>query len=513
MVAASVDTRRQGLSGRVIDLIPFAMGLGVLVAAFVIAFLPSILWILKEWSGSSGVLSHGYLVAAISIYLFVRAIPQAATTKQEPMWSLLPVLLLLSTIWLLGDAATIIAVQTVVLPVTLLAAIAMVFGLAVAHKFVFSVLFIYFAIPAIEHLQSFFQAFTVLAVSLLIRLTDVPALVEGNTVFIPQGSFEIAGGCSGLNYVVAGLSLAVFYGHLFYTRIKQNLRLLVVVLVVTMFGNWIRVFSVIVIGYQSNMQSTLVQDHLTMGWLIFAILMIPVYFFAQRLEGANLRDTRNPGIKVRGVNNDSPNRMAVVIAIIAMVSGPVWASTISTPRPSTGSLAIEFPAETLGWGGPNQSNWGWQPNFKNPTAESVVEYRAGSDVVLVYANYYQSQEQDRELIYFSNEIGGGWRDSSEGLSETVFLDDGTEYGQVGARNYVGDWLIWYRYQHGDRFDASAERAKLSQALQTLKGNSAAGIAAFATPCRGQCETASDRLATFIHQVGYKINLSIVKEQQ
>ena len=80
MVATSVDTPGQGLSGRAITLFPFTLGLGVLVVAFVIAFLPSIQWINEEWGGSSGVLSHGYLVAAISVYLFIRAIPEAATT-------------------------------------------------------------------------------------------------------------------------------------------------------------------------------------------------------------------------------------------------------------------------------------------------------------------------------------------------------------------------------------------------------------------------------------------------
>lgn len=514
MVAASAESPGHGVSGRAVDLIPFGLGLGVIVVAFAIAFLPSIQWILSEWSASSGTLSHGYLVAAISVYLFVTAIPQAATVRQDPMWAALPVLLTLSTIWLLGQAATIIAIQTVVLPAMLLSAIALSFGLAVTRKFAFAIVFIYFAMPAIEHLQPIFQTITVLAVRILIRLTDIPALVEGNIVFVPRGEFQIAGGCSGLNFVVAGLSLAVFFGHLFFTTNRQNLKLISAVLALTMFGNWVRVFSIIVIGYRSNMQSPMVDDHLTLGWIIFAVLMVPAYVIARKIESSNISDNRNQNSRTHSVGKLSPNWGAVIVTIAAMIIGPVWANSNSRSHSSSDSLAIEFPAGTLDWTGPGESNWGWQPRFTNPTVESVVEYRSGSDVVLVYANVYLSQDQGRELIYFSNNLGGDWRvsPSDDELPKTVRLDDGAEYGQIRMKNYVGDWLIWYRYQNGDKFDASAKHAKLSQALQTLKGNPEAGIVAFAILCREQCDPASTRLATFIDQVGHKINLNIVRQK-
>ena len=512
MVAASVDSHGQGLSGRAIDLFPFVLGLGAVLVVFALAFLPSLRWIFGEWSSSSGVLSHGYLVAAISIYLFIRAIPGAASNPVEPAWWALPILLGLSMMWLLGGAATVIAVQTVVLPAILILAVVLAFGLPVARQFAFSVLFIYFAIPAVEHLQFIFQSITVVAVSLLIRLVDLPALVEGNLVYIPQGTFEIAGGCGGLAFVVAGLSLAVFYSHLYYTRPSQNIRLAALVLAVAMVGNWIRVFAVIVIGYRSDMQSPFVQDHLTMGWILFAVLMIPAYVIARKLEG--------PGgaisaLELPTVSKASPNWGAVVVAIAIMSIGPVWAGTISSANRSAETVTLKFPSGTSGWVGPNESHWGFQPEFSGSADETVVEYQSGSEVVLVYANVYLSQRQGRELIYFNNDIDGRWRNSpsSGAWPETIDLDDGSSFGQFVASNYVGDWLIWYRYQNGDTFDASAGQAKLSQAIQTLKGRPAAGIVAFATPCRNQCGAASGRLAAFVNEIGHSINLDIVQEQQ
>ena len=514
MVATTAETPGQGLSRRAIDLFPFpfALGMGAILVVYALAFLPSWQWIFGEWSSSSGALSHGYLVAAMSVYLFFREIPRAASLPVAPLWWALPILLGLSVLWLLGVVATVVAVQSVVLPAILITAIAFAFGLPVARRFAFPVLFIYFAIPAVEHLQFIFQAITVAAVSLLIRLADIPALVQGNLVFIPQGTFEIAGGCAGLSFVVAGLSLAVFYAHLYYTRLAQSLRLLAVVLVVTMIGNWIRVFTVIIIGYRSGMQSPLVQDHLTLGWIMFAILMIPVYFLARRLEGP---DAVAVEPSLRGFGNESPNWVSVIAAIAIMLVGPVWANTVSSPSAPAELIEFKLPTGQSGWTGPHASHWGWQPEFAGPAAEAIAEYQSGSDVVLVYANVYLSQEQNRELIYFNNDIKGGLRPLSDdgGLADTVYLQDGSSFGQTSASNYVGNWLIWYRYQNGDELDTSAGRAKFSQAIETLKGRPNAGIVAFATPCQDQCNAASERLAAFIRQVGFSINLDSVREQQ
>ncbi len=512
MVATTAETTGQGQFGRATYLFPFLFGMGAILVVYALAFLPSWQWIFGEWSSSAGALSHGYLVAAMSVYLFIREIPRAASIPVAPMWWALPVLLTLSVLWLLGVVATVVAVQTVVLPAILITAIAFAFGLPIARRFAFPVLFIYFAIPAVEHLQFIFQALTVAAVSLLIRLADIPALVEGNLVFIPQGTFEIAGGCAGLSFVVAGLSLAVFYAHLYYTRLAQSFRLLAVVLAVAMIGNWIRVFTIIIIGYRSGMQSPLVQDHLTLGWIMFAILMVPVYFLARRLEGP---DAVAVEPSLRGLGKESPNWGAVMAAIVIMLVGPVWANTVSSPSASDETIELNLPAGHADWTGPHTSHWDWRPEYARPAAEAVAEYQSGAEVVLVYANVYLSQEQNRELIYFNNDIKGGWSSlrDDRGLSDTVYLQDGSSFGQTSARNYIGDWLIWYRYQNGDVFDTSAGRAKFSQAIETLKGRPNAGIVAFATPCRDQCNTASERLAAFIRQVGFSINLDSVQEQQ
>ena len=514
MVATSAETPGLGLSGRVLALSPIFVGLGILLVAFGVAFLPSIQWMAAEWSGSSGALSHGYLVVAISIFLIAKALPDVAALVSRPAWWALPVLLALSIVWLFAYVATVVAVQTIVLPAILLTSIAAAFGLPVARHLAFPILFVYFAIPAWDHLQFIFQAITVFVVGLLIRIVDMPALVVGNLVHLPAGSFHIAGGCSGLNFIVAGLSLAVLYGHLYYDTVRQNLNLIVLTLAVAMLGNWIRVFGVIVIGYQSDMQSSLVNDHLTLGWILFAVLMIPVFVVARKLEDP--AGQNNPG-KQHACDTARPkvSWLAVVAGIATMIAGPVWAAAIASPITKTDNLVLELPTGGSQWSGPGNSHWDWQPVFAGAAAERVAEYVGAETSVLVYTNLYLTQQQGRELIFIHNRIAGDWRTADSGSAEIALpqIDGKMMFRQLVARNYMGDWLIWYRYEIGGVFETSDTRVKLRQALETLQGRPHAGIVAFATPCHTSCEQASHTLSAFVAQIGHSVHVKIAGDMQ
>ena len=512
MVARAAQAPGQGLARYTGEAAPVSAGLGILLLVFVIAFWPTITWMASEWSSSAGSLSHGYLVAAISAFLFVRAIPEVASIGASPAWWLLPFVFGLSLVWLLGNIATVIAVETLVLPALLLLAVAAAFGLRAARPLVFPILYFYFAVPAWDHLQFVFQAITVAVVGALIRLSGIPALLDGNFVYLADGAFEIAGGCAGLAFVIAGLSLAALYGYLFYAQLRHTLILAAVALAVAMVGNWIRVFVIILIGHNTQMESGLVDDHLTFGWVIFSVLMIPVYWLARRLED---RDIGEPVQSSDNTPSARPGtKAAFLAAAAAMVVGPAWALQVHQSVAGEGDLILVLPKSDGRWPGPADSQWDWQPRFSGPDAERVAQYGDGEDFVLAYTNVYLSQEQDRELVYFSNRVEGDWQGSRPSAADqSINLGNGLIFRQRMARNYVGDWVIWSRYQVGERFEETDIGAKLAQAIETLKGRPESGVIAFATRCNVECEAATARLTAFVQDVGGSIEVSYSREEQ
>jgi len=388
------------------------------------------------------------------------------------------------------------------LPAMLLAAIATAFGLQVARRFAFPILFLYFAIPAVEHLQFVFQEITVVAVHLMIRAVDISAFVERNLVYVPAGTFAIESGCSGLNFVVSGLSLATLYGHLYYHRRRDTLRLAVLVLVISMIGNWIRVFAIVVIGYHFGMDNSIVTDHLWLGWVIFAILMVPIFIVARRWESVA------PGVEAERTTS-APLREpgpvsvpAAAAAILALSVGPAWAGIAAPTDREFQTLDLQLPEDISGWRGPLPTVWNWQPSYIGATSERVAEYVRGERVVLAYTNVYLSQEQGRELIFFSNKVTGNWRRSRTAVVPAkVNIPDAGWFEQTVAESVYGPWVIVYRNVIGGEPVLGELQSKLRQSVATLRGRPEAGVVAFASPCAGSCDEAMAALSEFITAAG------------
>lgn len=509
MVAASTDSPGQGLSGRAISLVPMAMGLGTLLVAFSVGFFSSIQWVIGEWSDSSGVLSHGFLMAAISIYLFARAVPAAAEADRKPFWPALPVLLGLSLLWLLAYSATVVAIQALVLPAILLTAIVATFGLSVARHFAFPVLFIYFAVPAVEHLQFLFQNITVVAVHAMLRIVDLSAYVEGNLVYIPEGTFAVEGGCSGLNFVVSGLSLAALYGYLYHDNVRHTVWLAALVLAVSMIGNWLRVFLIINIGYFDGMDNSMVADHLWLGWVIFAILMVPVFFVARRFESASPGATG--GRPDRSVSDQAMGGapvVAILMTLGAMVAGPAFAKVTAPAAIDGQNLVVGLPESIDGWYGPVVTAWEWQPQFVGSTAERVAEYRQGETTILVYSSIYLTQVQGSELVYFMNSILGDWRRGTGDVKNgEIDIPGSGSFQRVTAVTPYGQWIIVHRNIIDGEPVIGNIQSKIRQSIATLRGRPEAGVVAFAIPCRRSCSDASGELEDFVSLVAEDATIS------
>ena len=241
--------------------------LAALGVVTVVACWPSIAWIVGEWASGAEVVGHGILLAAVSLFLFVRSARQLNVDDISNCWWALSVVLLLSLAWLLGYVADVVVVHTAAFPLLLLAGILTVLGRSVTQQLAFSVLYIFFALPVWEHMRVVFQGLTVLVVQILIKIVGIAALIDGSIIRIPAGTFSVSRGCSGINYIVIALALAALYGHLYYKSWRARWILLGVAFVFALITNWVRVAGLIAIGDITDMQSPIVNDHEVYGWV------------------------------------------------------------------------------------------------------------------------------------------------------------------------------------------------------------------------------------------------------
>ncbi len=135
------------------------------------------------------------------------------------------------------------------------------------------------ALPMWSWLREPLQFVAATVVASALALTGLSVFIEGTFISVPAGTFAVETGCSGLNYLLVSMSLATTAGLL---ARRPVIRLAGIVLGAAMFAvaiNWLRIATIVVVGNATEMQSPLVTDHVTFGWLLFSIAFIPYCLF------------------------------------------------------------------------------------------------------------------------------------------------------------------------------------------------------------------------------------------
>jgi exosortase A len=463
-----------------------------LVTLTLILFWPTTASLLEEWNDTAALTyTHGYLIAAICVWLLFRERMALATIEPRPDYRAALALALASVAWLVAYRAGLQLIHQVLMPLIAWLAVCAALGAAAAKRCAFPIGFLYFAIPLWSQGNWLLQDTTVLAVRMLFGLTSIPVHFVDNVVHIPAGVFEIVGGCSGLHFFIVAVALAALYGELNRDPLKVRLFLIALAVVIAMVSNWLRVFTIIVAGHLTDMQHFLIQvDHYYFGWFVFAIAMALFFTIARRLPLASLQteieQTPMPSrVKLSGV----------AAALAAMIVGPAW-SLLAAASESTAASAI-FPIDPGDWRGPFSASNRWQPYYPGADAEQRVEYRDAAHSVTVYVATYARQRQGKELIGYENSILGK---SSDSVASTALLPELTIKELEVSGSDSGASLVWYRYRIGSRAFARDITTQLYYGAASLVSRPASRIIGMRTECVPDCVQARSRLADLLQEL-------------
>ncbi len=266
----------------------------VLAGAFAVGLADMLAVLHFNWTELYGHFEHGYLVLALSVWMgwqYWRTAP--AMGRTAPDWlAAVPLVVILALLAVMGHMG-INSTRLALFPALLLAGIALVGGRAVMLRLLWPVLFLYFAMPHWWLFNGLLQDLTTAVVTQVVAFTGPPAYMEGNVVHIRAGVFEIASGCSGLNYLMTGTALAGFYALMYLRSWPARLKLLALAAAVSLFANWVRVYALIVIGHVTDMRHYLiVVEHHSFGWGLFMVMMVGVLLAARSMELREVADVR-----------------------------------------------------------------------------------------------------------------------------------------------------------------------------------------------------------------------------
>jgi len=467
------------------------ISLALLILLTLVLYQQTVQYLISLWNQlESGNYAHGYLVLAISVYLVIRNRQQLVTTAPCPNFSGLLAVIAISVLSILAILVDVKMLQAVSILLLLLAIIWTVLGSGVTRVILFPVLFIGFAIPIWFPLPPVLQDLTADAVFWLIRTLEVPAFRQENMIILPAGNMSVEEACSGLRYLLAALTLGTLYAYLNYKTFYARLMVVLFSAAAAVLANIVRVFIVVYLGYTSDMQHPLVNDHLMLGWYIFGVLMAILLFIDARIyrryqiadntsdAGQNMAE--NESFKHVPCANSRLRYLALMLVTAILVSlGPIAVYSTSEQMQDQNDV-VEFylPAGNRGWSGPLASKDDWMPEYHGAVSKKRA-YQKGNDQVTLYIGYYPVQKQGEELINVTNRISNNvWRTVYPQAHEKKAGDQQVLEQRLKDSNGK-QRLVWYWYRVAGRNTTNKYEAKALQLLGILTGRSQAFVMAIA----------------------------------
>lgn len=147
------------------------------------------------------------------------------------------------------------------------------------HPFPFLFLFLSIPVPYVYYLKISLalRAFATALSAGILHGAGVPVMDEGNLLVVGTHRLGVEDACSGIRSLMAIVTIAVLFCHLFRTGLLPGLVLIAISIPVTILVNILRIFVTawVLQGYEVDLTRGLV--HESMGMILFAISLVFLY--------------------------------------------------------------------------------------------------------------------------------------------------------------------------------------------------------------------------------------------
>jgi len=316
---------------------PYASFISILIITTLIALFNSpIMTTLWRYSFDDGTYSHAFLIPFIVGYLFyIVTSANKLIFRVKFSWFATVMFLLSSYILFVASSAQISLLYWFATILLLCTAINLVFISNL--KIFFPALYFVFLIPVWGVLTIPLQYISIFAVNVMMGFTNIPVFVEQEFVQIPSGVFEIAGGCSGLRYLLTSLAISSLFSFLYLRTTKNTIIFIAVAIFGALLTNWLRISALIVIGHQTEMTSSLMDDHNMFGWYLYIPFMLLLFKLGGYLSDNEVR-TNKITAQTKKTNTINWKIAAVLFAGLLLSSTSLTMPDSATTKPVSASV-------------------------------------------------------------------------------------------------------------------------------------------------------------------------------
>ena len=425
--------------------------------------------------------THGYLVVLAAIWVGVQKLRSGSAVQIGPFWLALPVFIAAGFVLILAQAVAVDAIQFALIPALLWLALLCCFGWPLALRLMPAAALLYAAVPVWDILTTPLRMLTTTVVGYLLSWHSFPVVLDGYRVSVPAGEFEIAGGCSGLHFFIVGATVGFIFSVLDAATLRQKLQVMAIALGLSLLANWIRVYSLILVGQFTQMQHYLITtDHYYFGWAIFAVALVSMLLLFRRVVVASSVRSRHSTVEFQG----SVVAPAFAVALSAIVLSGSAAFVLGGQGRIDADVQLVPP---IGWRVDTSRLTSWRPK-QSAEAATLEGHTAtpDNDYLDFFTAFYAQQRDGHELAAWGHRPWNDlWTFSSAidyaGFDIAIVVDSLGRHRLVAWQQIVADVPV------NTRVDAKRE-----EVLGLFRGDHSAWFRSVSARCRHDCRSERDR---------------------
>lgn len=456
--------------------------LAVLVLVlFLVLFSTTWLNLYHKWMVFDESLSHGLFVFGLFCFWFVAALKSEHWIARKPVLWLLPLVAIAinSVFWSIFELVDIEILAILELPVLLFCVVWALYGFKQAINLTPIIGLIVFIIPIWDYLTPYLVDLSALIVGYLVGLMGMPALIEGNSITLPHGIILIADGCSGQRYLVISITLTYIASIMNRLPASQSILYLLSSILLGLLTNWIRIFGLVIIGYVTDMESSLLADHEFFGWVLFAVIVVPfLYFIPVYRQAASAQNATNAR------NGQSVAMFGPALTALTLFIGPALYLFSNNTTPS---FNIVQQNDYLGFEHVDalpQDSPLMLPG--NPLALEIIKNTR--ELYLVSAGWGRTESQKKIVPYFTRLYDHAYWQEEATAQHRLNNEYTYRTIQFRRKGYNQAWLLGYWYEVGSFHADTYSLAKLQQIPAILLGQNRFTIHSGVVECnRLDCE--------------------------
>lgn len=442
-------------------------------------------------------LNQGLLILPACGWLFFTN--RQGVKHTAPWWPGLLLFVLSSVLILVGELTHAQAIAEIGLLSALLLVPITFYGWQFLRSYWFVFAFALFAFPIWSVITPYAQLLTTHASVLLLGLSSLPIYAEGFSIEIPAGTFLVEEGCSGMRYLISALAIGSLYVHLSSGRWGVKLGMFLLLAALAIFGNWIRILLVIGVANFWGITHPMVDDHATMGWIIFAILLLGWFWLGnQVLQNVTATNHRRVNLS-RLISGDKLTVTTLLLLVVTIAlptaSNKILAAPKFRPIETDNLLPSTWQQVT--------NNEGLAPHFPGATK---LQYTNENSPTTIYLMLYQQQTDGAELINEANSNFDSKRwelieksSSTQSLasanpSTASPITDNLEVNEQIIKDRSDQrYLLWSWYEFGQQRTITSLTGKIYGLSSKLNQKNGSLAVMFSTKITDSTSTSRDQL--------------------